>query len=84
MGSDDKPESAAKKKITERFPLRLPVDLDKEVREWAQGDGTRPPYSINDALIHLIREGLRVVKASVKGSKQEAKSVVPDAPPPTE
>lgn len=54
---EDKP-----KKSSERFPLRLPGDLDAEIRKMAQGDGRRPPAGINDTILFLLREGLKAVK----------------------
>lgn len=46
-----------------RFPLRLPPDLDTEVRDLAKGDGKRPPAGINDTILFLIREGLKAIKS---------------------
>lgn len=51
------------KKDSTRFPLRLPPELDTEVRELAQGDGKRPPAGINDTILFLIREGLKAIKS---------------------
>lgn len=45
-----------------RFPLRLPGELDEEIRKLAQGNGTRPPAGINDTILFLLKEGLKAVK----------------------
>ncbi len=54
------------KKATERFPLRLPEDVDAEVRALAAGDGKRPSSGINDTILFLIRKGLNATKAEQK------------------
>lgn len=51
-----------RKGASERFPLRLPVDLDAEIREIAKGDTTHPPSTINDTIVYLLREALRTRK----------------------
>lgn len=53
---------ADRKKTSERFPLRLPIDLDAEIREIAKGDETHPPSTINDTIVYLLREALRARK----------------------
>jgi hypothetical protein len=55
------------KKNTGRFPLRVPDDVDAEIRSLAQGDGKRPPAGINDTILFLIREGLKAVKEGKSG-----------------
>jgi hypothetical protein len=55
------------KKSAGRFPLRLPDDVDAEIRALAQGDGRRPPAGINDTILFLIKEGLKAVKESKPG-----------------
>jgi hypothetical protein len=50
------------KKASERFPLRLPADLDAEIRAIARGDGTNPPSGINDTIVFLLREALKARK----------------------
>jgi hypothetical protein len=55
---EDKP-----KKASERFPLRLPPDLDAAVRKEARGDGKRAPSGINETLVFLIRKGLESLEA---------------------
>lgn len=47
------------KKQSTRFPLRLPEDLDAEIRTLAQGKGDRPPSGINDTIVLLLREALK-------------------------
>ena len=54
MANESKKESA-------RFPLRLPPELDTEVRKLARGDGKHPPAGINDTILFLIREGLKAI-----------------------
>ena len=51
------------KKASERFPLRLPADLDAEIRAMAQGDGDRPASGINETIVFLLREALKTRKA---------------------
>ena len=51
------------KKASERFPLRLPEEMDAEIRALAKGDGKRPPAGINDTILFLLREGLKAVKS---------------------
>lgn len=51
------------KKSSERFPLRLPEEVDKEIRALAKGDGKRPPAGINDTILFLIAEGLKAIKS---------------------
>ena len=57
------------KKASERFPLRLPDDVNREIRALAKGDGTRPPAGLNDTILFLIAEGL---KARAKEAAQAA------------
>lgn len=38
--------------------VRLPADLHKEIKEYAQGTPTRPPISLNAAIVFLVRAGL--------------------------
>lgn len=52
-----------KKKTSERFPLRLPEEVDAEIRALAKGDGKRPPAGINETILFLIREGLKAIKS---------------------
>ena len=47
------------KKTSARFPLRLPDDIDAQVRDLARGDGKRPPAGINETILFLIQEGLK-------------------------
>lgn len=54
------------KKATERFPLRLPEEVDAEIRTLAKGDGTRPPAGLNDTILFLIQEGLKAIKSEKK------------------
>jgi hypothetical protein len=54
------------KKTSERFPLRLPVEMDAEIRKLARGDGTHPPAGINETILFLIREGLKSIKSETK------------------
>lgn len=63
---DDKP-----KRASERFPLRLPSDLDEEIRKLARGDGTRPPAGINDTILFLLREGLKSIKQESESGNWE-------------
>jgi hypothetical protein len=64
---EDKPQ-----RLSERFPLRLPPDLDAEVRKLARGDGRRPPAGINDTILFLIREGLKKVQADKESGNSVA------------
>ena len=50
------------KKSSTRFPLRLPDEVDAQVRDLARGDGKRPPAGINETILFLIQEGLKAVK----------------------
>lgn len=59
------------KKTSERFPLRLPTDLDAEIRKLAQGDGKRPPAGINETILFLLREGLKSVKSETTPGQWE-------------
>lgn len=45
-----------------RFPLRLPPDVDAEVRALARGEGDRPPSGINETIVFLLREALKARK----------------------
>lgn len=45
-----------------RFPLALPADLDKAVREYAKGTDRRAPVGINALLVFLIRKGLEAAR----------------------
>jgi hypothetical protein len=51
-----------KRKGSARFALAMPEDVDRAVREYAKGTAERPPHSINDAIVFLIRKGLEAVK----------------------
>lgn len=51
------------KKNSERFPLRLPEEVDAEIRALAKGDGKRPPAGLNDTILFLIQEGLKAIKS---------------------
>ena len=51
------------KKASERFPLRLPEQVDAEIRALAKGDGKRPPAGINDTILFLIQEGLKAMES---------------------
>jgi len=55
------------KKPSGRFPLRLPEEINQEVRKLAQGDGKRPPAGLNETILFLIREGLKAVKEKGQG-----------------
>lgn len=57
-----------RKGASERFPLRLPTDLDAEIREIAKGDAAHPPSTINDTIVYLLREALRVRKERAEKS----------------
>jgi hypothetical protein len=54
-----------------RFPLRLPDDLDKEIRQLAQGNENRPAAGINDTIVFLIRKGLAAVKESKESGNKK-------------
>lgn len=54
------------KKTSERFPLRLPIEMDAEIRKLARGDGSHPPAGINETILFLIREGLKSIKSETK------------------
>ena len=60
------------KKASERFPLRLPEDVDAEIRALAKGDGKRPPAGINDTILFLIAEGLKSLKSEDKPGQWES------------
>ncbi len=51
------------KRESERFPLRLPPDLNREVRALARGSSTKPPARINDTILFLVRKGLEAIRA---------------------
>ena len=59
------------KKASERFPLRLPEEVDAEVRALAKGDGKRPPAGINDTILFLIQEGLKAIKSEKEPGPME-------------
>lgn len=58
-------------KLTGRFPLRLPEDLDAEIRALARGTSNRPPAGINDTIVFLIRKGLKALKAEQASGNSE-------------
>lgn len=64
-------EMVDRKKTTERFPLRLPVELDAEIRKIARGDGTGPASTINETIVFLLREALRARKDRQGVSEKE-------------
>lgn len=51
------------KRASERFPLRLPEDLDAKIRMLARGDGRRPPAGINETILFVLREGLKALES---------------------
>jgi hypothetical protein len=61
----DEPKKGAGK----RFPLALPPDLDREVREWAQGDARRAPSNLNSTIVHLVRVGLKAMREQAEKEK---------------
>lgn len=63
------------KKASERFPLRLPEEVDTEIRALAKGDGKRPPAGINDTILFLIQEGLKAIKSEKEPGPMELVSV---------
>lgn len=67
-----------RKGANERFPLRLPTDLDAEIREIAKGDATHPPSTINDTIVYLLREALRARKERQSKAEKEAGPWMPE------
>lgn len=63
----DKPKKRA---ATTRFALALPDDLNAEIRVLAAGTATRPPSSLNDAIVFLIRLGLKTLKEQAPGNRR--------------
>lgn len=45
-----------------RFALALPPDVNDAIRELAAGASTRPPSSLNDAIVFVLRLGLKAIK----------------------
>lgn len=45
-----------------RFALALPPDVNEAIRTLAQGTATRPPSSLNDAIVFVLRLGLKTLK----------------------
>lgn len=66
-----------RKKASERFPLRLPADVDAEIREIAKGDASHPPSTINDTIVYLLREALRARKENQGKAEKEPGRWVP-------
>ena len=62
------------KKSGGRFPLRVPDDLDEEIRALARGNGSRPPAGINDTLVFVLREGLKALKQQEQTEKKPGNS----------
>lgn len=51
-----------------RFPLALPDDLDKDIREYAKGDARRAPNSLNNTIVFVLRAGLKALKEAEKNA----------------
>ncbi len=45
-----------------RFALALPPDVNEAIRVLAAGSATRPPSSLNDAIVFVLRLGLKALK----------------------
>lgn len=58
-----------------RFPLALPDDLDKAIREYAKGDARRAPNSLNNTIVFLLRKGLEAaLKEKSPGNRAPAQT----------
>ncbi|HEU5086558.1 MAG TPA: hypothetical protein VFT99_03900, partial [Roseiflexaceae bacterium] len=61
---DQKPQKPQKPRTKpSRFPLAIPDDVRAAIESYAGGEGRRPPTSLNDAIIFLVREGLKRQKS---------------------
>ena len=59
-----------------RFALALPPDVNEAIRALAAGTTTRPPSSLNDAIVFVLRLGLKALAEQKPGNRAPAQRAV--------
>lgn len=57
-----------------RFALALPPDVNEAIRALAAGTATRPPSSLNDAIVFVLRLGLKALAEQKPGNRAPAQA----------